>query len=890
MKHHNEKKRKKIFTKARLLRAGKGSISILLCLLITPFLSIALGLVEYSRYQEALEITDEIYELTGISVLADYDSYIHQRFGFLATDQTAGFGGAESLLQQNAKMMGRQIDVNDPSVSGKFPLNNDVLKKQMMDVSELTATTAVIGEDFSLNDLLDKISNLSGFQNMMDSVKGLSKLTRALKKAVSALKKLRDSVSKLSSLAQSAINGANTLAEKLADFFKNLSEKQIMLPENATDEQINTAIESLCKDYLNDLKGIYTLVSDLITVLQSIKTEAESIIPNVNDFIDAVNEAKDAAGSISGAGKDEPGGAASEETTSVLQDVLDALSELVEGTLSDLKDGTTGAISEAINTIINASLEEIGLDKEKISRYEAVIAGDYFKMPLSDLAKADLIDLLKTVQKLYNENKDAGDFKTALINYFKELLVPDLRIGDTSVAALSDIIKQAYDDASEKIKASLAEGLIKFINKLIEIVKGLFDLEVFSNPDLNAFVNSKAVAGSPYQDFLEAVGRMLSAINSFMHGGILSKLDILGTLDKLHELFESIVAVFKAIGDIVKEMFASISELGSGTKAVYEKFLISAYLRHNLPSRCDAATKKYGQSDGTATSKVPLNGKGLTGLPYDDIARPDSYEGQIFNLNSDDTNKTRFENMHDMIAMLEQGYGNDKMFKGAELEYIVAGTNSETANQIVVFFDIYFLRLLLDLPSIFLDSEVTGIAAAASVASWVVYILYILAEPFCDTLILVNGGEIPLLRSKCWLTPSGIVNFGKSILEVTVNNEKLRNELNESLFDDVPKKDGGEGADGTEGATNGLGNMNYQTHVLVVLMLMTEANDQLNRFQSLIEMECKVKYGDDFTLTRAYTAAEISSEVTFRPFFDLGIASGGESLLPTNHITRTVSY
>lgn len=892
MKHHNEKKKRKLFTKARLIKAGKGSISILLCLLITPFLSIALGLVEYARYQEVLEVTDEIYELTGVSVLADYDTYINQRFGFLATAQTGALGnGAESLFQQNAKMMGKQIDVNDPSVSGKFPLKDDVLKKQLVDFSELTVPTAVLGEDFKLQELLNKLTSLSGFQDTMDMVKGLRDLTKALKGAVEKLEELQTSLNNLSNLVQSAITGANQLAQKLAELFKTLSEKKIMLPENATNEEINAALESFCKDYLKDLKLILQDASDLIKVLKQIKTTAGNIVPNINAFIDEVEKANGAFGDIAGAGSDDNGGEGTQAATSVLEDILEELNKLVEDTLSDIKDGAIETLKQAVDDIINTSLAEVGLDKAMIDRYKAFGEETYFTLPLSDFAKADLAELLKIVQELYDENLGAADLKSALLNYFKDLLVPNLKIGDTTITDLANSVGGIAENAKNVLKNKLSDALINFINKLISMVKGLFDLKVFSDSSLNAWVDSEAAGNSPYQNFLNAVGDMFTAINKFTESnGFFDRLNIVKILTHMGDLFDAIFNVFQEVGNIVGSMLQSIGQLGGGMQALYEKILLSGYLSHNLPCRCNAKIKQFGQTDGTITSKVELTGEGLTGFSYDDIARPDSYEGQIYD-DGADAKKTTFERLSQLILNMQNGSGSDKMFKGAELEYIVAGTNSETVNQIVVFFDIYFLRLLIDLPSVFMDSSVNGIAAAATVASWVVYILYILVEPFCDMLILVNGGEVPLFRSKCWLTPTKIGEFADKIATLTLG-DNLKESLSTSLFNGVEDKMPEDKDNGMKPGNpkDSRGEMNYQTHVLIVLILLTPEQDQFDRLQSLIEMECKVKYGDDFTLTRAYTTVEISADVTFRPFFDLGIASGGGSLLPSSHITRTVSY
>ena len=58
------RKTKKIhLSKTKIKKCVNGSISVLLCLLLTPFLSVTLALIEYARYQEAMEIADELMEL-----------------------------------------------------------------------------------------------------------------------------------------------------------------------------------------------------------------------------------------------------------------------------------------------------------------------------------------------------------------------------------------------------------------------------------------------------------------------------------------------------------------------------------------------------------------------------------------------------------------------------------------------------------------------------------------------------------------------------------------------------------------------------------------------------------------------------------------------------------
>ena len=85
------------------------------------------------------------------------------------------------------------------------------------------------------------------------------------------------------------------------------------------------------------------------------------------------------------------------------------------------------------------------------------------------------------------------------------------------------------------------------------------------------------------------------------------------------------------------------------------------------------------------------------------------------------------------------------------------------------------LRLILDLVPIFTDEGVNAMAASATIAAWIVYIAVILGEPFCDTVILVNGGESYLFKGKCYLSPTGIVDLGKDIASLATENETVKN-------------------------------------------------------------------------------------------------------------------
>ncbi len=852
MDFHNKKKKKKRITKAKLVKGLRGSISILLCLLLTPFMSIALGLVEYSRYQEVLEITDEIYELTGVSLLSDYDKYIHNRFGLLATSQDGELDeGADAILTHNMKVLGKQVTLENPSFTGKLSLaNTGVLRQQVLDFSELTSTTAVLAEDLKLEELLNKIQNVSQFQEVMNTVDSLADLADALKVAVEKLEALETAVGTLETTINNTVTSANNLSTEMSDLFKKLGENGITLPENATLEEIESAVSSFTDSYLSDFKNLYKTANTLITNLKSIKSNLTSVKSAADEFVGAVQSAKTAIENVSSPSSSDQDGAVTKAATSTFEEVLEEMEKLVEGTVSELTNDVVNTAKSTVDTIINTTIESIGL-AGVIDRYNEIVNGDYFSLPLTDTAKQDITDLLKTVQTVYSSN--SGD---ALTDYFRQKLIPDIKSIESIVAGLKSQIPNIISQATSKLTEEMKDKVISLLTDLVNIVKGLFDLDVFSDPDLNATINIGADSSSPYQAFLDALDAISQSVEDFTSSSM--DFDILGALDAMGDMFTAIGNLLQSIFDIAGAAVESIVELSGSlvsgdVRGLYEKFLISGYMRHNLPSRINYNKTLSYDADGNKISTV-LDGSGLTNFSYNDIPR----SGIIL------------------------GDGFDTMFKGAELEYIRAGTCSETANQTICFFDLFFLRLLLDLPSVFMNSEVRSTAIAANVASWVVYILYVVAEPFLDTVLLVNGKNVPLLRgSECWLTVSGIDGLVSRLADVTLG-EELKSFVSSH----------GESGDGDDEESDEEG-LNYQTHMLILLLVYVDSDTQISRFQDLIELETSEYYrqnGKAFSMNKTYTAIEIKADATFNPFFDLGTFTGGGSLLPSFEIKQIVSY
>ena len=225
------------------------------------------------------------------------------------------------------------------------------------------------------------------------------------------------------------------------------------------------------------------------------------------------------------------------------------------------------------------------------------------------------------------------------------------------------------------------------------------------------------------------------------------------------------------------------------------------------------------------------------------------------------------------------------------MEYILGGTNSEIANQNIAFFNMYFLRLLLNLATVFRDNEVKVLATSATVASWVVYIIYILAEPFCDMLLLVNNVTVPLVKNNCWLVPTQLPKYLMKLAEGTLGRE-LKDQLEGKLTSFVDEADFGEGQSGGGDEQDGS-DLDYRTHMLILMMIFVKPEDQIKRLQDLIEMEAQVYYqeqGESFQMSKTYTAVTVSGEADLGVLLDLGKASGGGTFLPSIELKQMISY
>lgn len=864
----------------------------MLCILITPFLSMAGALIELSRYQSATELMQEVIDSSMLSVLADYDEYLEDRFGLFAVSQDTDMSESfTSYLNSNSEILGGAVSVDSASLNGKFSLSAkgdsgdyDVLEAQLLDFSETSALTEMLLENFKLQDIIDALKDITGFSNITSIASDVKDATSAIKSLVESAENLYNDLS----VVYSAFESASQSVQVIVDTFNSISgDVQTALEFNISEYQIAedengalilqriepTGEDDDTIDIISELKD-----SKYVDYFNLIKTEVVSIISNIsgNEISSAINNLPNDLtafqNSLSNAKtvveKIKNIGSSSTSSTETSDSKNDAMKESAQSSATELSEVFDEIISDLEESVSDISIDMLSEIKSSVTD----ILGE-FKAEVSNIV------LLKN----YNQNF----ISTELLNTVAKYFVTFLKDGSTlsldsfyscflnnnSIAELFDSIKEipgnlweAVNDAWDNLKDAVSDSVISALKSLVNTIAEMFKIDIVDT-DLNAYLNDEVASGlasdnGPYAKFLEGISDLIEEVTDLSGGdnsdeNIWDK--IKGFIDSIFGIFEAVEKVLSSILDLVGTFISKISDFIEAVKNpenFYDFFLLAGYMIHNLPNRLTELDSESA----------------ITGYPYSDLPTDNISSSSGFN-------NTGLGDLAGYLKEDTDGSGGNRVFKGAEVEYIMAGTRSEIMNQLVAFMQIYMIRLLLNLPVVFTDGSVSSMATTANIFGWIVYLVILLAEPLCDTILIVKGGEINLLKNKCFLTPTGIPDLIEAYKDLRVNS--LVTGALESLKGNLENVDHGSSSssgDNSSGALDDVLNIGYEDHLLICIVLMLPKDQLLTRFANLIQIEAKQYYsthgGKPFDINKAYTCVTCDATVTYYPFISIFEAAG----------------
>lgn len=864
---------KKQRKKYKFINGSKGVISLFLIVILSPALTLITVFTDLGRYNTYRNIMKEVMGVASTSTLANYDFYLQKRFGLYAIDQTKNLADEfKSYVDYNAAVLGDTTTINSVNAVGEYSLADlDILYNQVLEYSKLNAPTT-LGSD--LLNLLDFIKELEGKINGLETITStITKGANIIDSSITIFEKTEQLISTINNIQQtntqceSAYTNINNVVKNIAAYLEN--ERPQVNPDDDSNEDENAAawdngLQQLYTDYnskkLEYVKNINNLISDLSTyntLIQEINNTMDSLVGNV---IDIATQKQELNNKINERKKD-------------VEAINASLQQMQDDNYSS--DDPSYQAGERMRDVLESELADLTTQKSALEASQKGtqpliddwkgIRDQYNSAPVQ-VQINNLNTVKQNINNLAATQIDKDTYKNGLnANIYKF----------TSAAHVSAADIQAYIDKQNN-ETKNQGGLFTILKCFTEVFDSIFSVQLFFDSDLSACINTNfyntqfgglpggAAADSYITRVINAINDTYQSIKNLKNDFMRFKL--IDALREIKALLTSIKNLYDTITSFVRNILTNLVSLVTG----YEHLYTSLYMAYNLPCR-------------TTTS-----GKTMTGYSFSNIGLPD--QGVI-------TNAPVIGSLAALISQinaLKNGTGDDYAFSGAELEYIMFGSYSEIANQMYTFLGIYLLRLVLDIVPVTSNAEVQAMAAATTIGYGVVMALVIFLEPLCDTVILVNGGKIPIWKSQIYLTPSGIpsliVSFANCISFNASQKEKLKNNLlgaiKASKEDYEYQETLAENAfTGTQEPTNkylkGLLKMDYRQYCFLIMAVLVTDEQQIARFSNIVQMESywHNRGSYNFDLRKSYTYLNTSINMSFKQTM-AGLLD--ESVLTTN--------
>ena len=828
------KKRKK-----KWIRGTRGAISLILALLMLPFYSLAAVLVEAGRYQSAVRTLDEALSVSAYSVLSDYDSYLKDRFGLLAVSQDGDLSGsARSYLDRMQLTDLAAVNLSSLEAQGMYPLADiTVLRRQVMEYSKLSVPANLAVDALNINDLISKLEDATKMVPLLESLSAGCDTVGASADALIALEDLQKDAQKTKDAASayhSAFSEWEGSVSALIDHLKTerpsanaqADEKEKKESEKAAKEWDDTR-EDLIKEAEKKQKKYQDEIEDLISAIDSLHSGISEVeAARVKLESSMVNFTSVAADSVVEMDKEEVVGDKEdlEDWEQAYKDAADNHSAM-QGALQSANSGQEARLRECLDSFqaseLQAASAQLQREKSAVSSYNyGSLNGDsgtpdpavYHAAQVDSLADADAI--AQALDEAEDDMNDSApmDFINTLIDVLESLFQTKTVIDPALNGKLdTSYYQSSYGGLPSAKDRSSAAHRLETGNSADE--QKSMDFLAQIDPDYDPsdpYGTGSSFDTSLVEKIMRNVSDMLSAAKK-----------IGGDAESLREFLEAIKDFVTSVVNLVsntiafmQQIVARVAELVGG--AVYERLLLNGYLVYHIPNRTDYETGK--SLAGMSYSQA--------GLSYDPGDVHFTYPGS---------------DMMQIIQAIASGGGKtQKSFDGAELEYILWGVNSEAANQAMHFSALYLMRLLLNLPGILTNKEVSSLAAAANVFAPIVYIVYIFAEPYIDTLFLVNGESVPIVKMTPYLTVGGLDDLIGKATSLTIPDS-----VKSDLKTEAAKLTG---ADLTKSASSGSGNpvkkylkglldMDYSQQTLIMMCLFGSERLYLNRLADIIQTE-----------------------------------------------------
>ncbi len=716
----------------KYINGTKGVISLFLVLVMLPFSSTALLLVESARYQNVIELIDEMLDCLGMSTIADYDNYLEERFGLLAMAQENSPAVTyNKYLAANLPALNNSFAYASSIVEGVYPLSNEsILREQLLEYSEVSVAVEALYNGLDIDKLLEMIYEQMGLEDVNKMADATAKVADVAGSTADLIGAVKDGITEYRSYAKqleeyreasSAFRtNAGTLITKLAEAKNKLAEGEDV-NNIYKDKDVKAAVEAL-----ETAKGTFkTEAGEMAASVRAMKSAIEKISSTINKITEKATSAQNAINKAAGTTKQED----STEKTS---------------------DWILRVFSEVTNVFEETVKSTYGVDMQK----------------QAELLNAQAVKLGTVIC-----NGTTGTDGT--VNYYY------ITISTTTNTINTDFADITIDSVSENFQTKMDAAINEFNNsviseeesaslgKLLDVAAELINVTTFYNGDLDAHVSSSAFYNYNPNDMSFSSSAIMYSLTAIVQSGqdftdSLVNSDVFKALKAAWEFLTGVATFLAAIVAWVGEVCVNVIKLAISGSEIYDTFLLSAYAVYNMPCR---TTYKTGSS--------------LSGYSYK----------KVFDMQGGTLNNRVSGSLSDLQTLLSStATGSDTGFRGAEVEYLLIGGENELLNQSAAFFNLYMFRMIWDMIAIFRNEEVKVMATAANVAGWVVYVALIIGEPMIDALLLVNNQSVYLWKEQVFFTPSGMITLLKKLPYITGLSKKTQDTIKNAMVTDSKKE------------------------------------------------------------------------------------------------------
>ncbi|MBR1476546.1 MAG: hypothetical protein IJ608_01100 [Lachnospiraceae bacterium] len=845
-------------------RRSRGIISVLLAVVFLPFYFLGTTLVELVRYQSSANAMDQAISNSEYSTLAGYDEFLFDRFGFLTIDQNGNIVDLSSNVQlylgRNLTVSVKGASVDSVTAMGLNPLSDKGIMKQQI----LTYSGTIVPYDLVMNGL-----EIDEFIKKFDEVlgeKGMNDVTEKLKKATETLKATREMMKEAEGLwdelkvVYTKGKEYNDKFTAWADAVKEVedsynSKPEKYLTEESTDEITGeTSTEEVINPEYEEWESSHT---ELIEAAVEKGSEYVEVIVELTEALKTLKEKKESTQAALGRLKGDmdalngEAGADEESASDMFDEAFERLSNVEE--LKEAIDGegelvgnhnygdTESAPEPAAEMVYHAKQKEV----DGLNPDEVL---GKLKEKAKDCVKSKLLDFIEQLQNLINSLSNPE------ILYDRDLQ------NDISGSSFSTLSKKLDDPPEVKSDFERAQAYNMAIGH--------------GNLDAAKKGTALSAAEAALDNLSDAIDKLKErakewkeAKDEIAKGGLLKAIgDLINPFGDLYKLIDRTVKVVEALGEVLvcigkftMAVLGVMAELGT---MLAQRIKMMYYLAYTLPNRTTYE-----------------DGSNLTGYEFSEIG-------------------------------LERG--SNKAFAGAELEYLLSGKSSEKTNQLLAFWKLYGFRFLLDVVFVYQNTEVKALSDLIALIPFVgpalkyIYIgLTMLLEPFLDMMLLVNKGDVKLIKEKSDImaTPTGVFNFlmkWQGLIDKEIMSEeaagkakgKVQDEINSAagiiwnmnaaynsgveeaenvgknveskVFtppyskDNIPSKDDEPGA--LKKKLEEINEIDYTQHWFILMCVLGSGDTYMSRLGDLVQMEKRQRGNDDFNIDQAYTG--IRAEVT----------------------------